>query len=192
MEWLYLRQGRGKCRTLGNTIVDFSDTNESTTLLSMFTYSLLITYLILTYLLTYLLTYSLTHSLTYLLTYLLTHSMEQSPFWEANRFSASQEIPRILWNPKVHYRIHRCPPPVSILRQLDLTSWRYILLLFPIYRWVSQVVIFSQVSPPKPCICLSTLPYALHSPPISFFSTICVYLSNIKNTYIVELCICWC
>jgi len=27
--------------------------------------------------------------------------MEQSPSWEANRFSASQEIPRILWNPKV-------------------------------------------------------------------------------------------
>jgi len=37
---------------------------------------------------------------------LLTYSMEQSASWEANRFSASQEIPFILWNPKVHYRIH--------------------------------------------------------------------------------------
>ena len=47
----------------------------------------------------------------YLLTYLLTHSIQQRPSWEANRFSASQEIPYILWNPKVHYRIYKCPPP---------------------------------------------------------------------------------
>jgi len=52
-------------------------------------------------------------------TYLLAYSMEHSPSWEANRFSASLETPLILWNSKVHYRIHKCPPPVPILSQLD-------------------------------------------------------------------------
>ena len=32
--------------------------------------------------------------------------MEQSSSWEANWFSASQEILHILWNLKVHYHIH--------------------------------------------------------------------------------------
>ena len=36
----------------------------------------------------------------YLLTYLLTNSMQQSPSWEADLFSASQEIHHILWHPK--------------------------------------------------------------------------------------------
>jgi hypothetical protein len=45
--------------------------------------------------------------------------MEQSTSCEANRFSASQEIPRILWNFKVYYRMHRSPPTVPIQSQLE-------------------------------------------------------------------------
>jgi hypothetical protein len=67
--------------------------------------------------------------------YLLTYTMEQSPSWEAKTPWATQEIPRILWNPNVHHRIHNIPPPVPILSQIDLvhaphpTSQRFILIL---------------------------------------------------------------
>jgi hypothetical protein len=49
-------------------------------------------------------------------TYLL---LEAEFFWKANWFGASQEIPRILWNPMVRYIIPKRPPSVSILSQLN-------------------------------------------------------------------------
>jgi hypothetical protein len=40
--------------------------------------------------------------------------MVQSPSWAATWFAASQEIPRISRNPKVHYRTHKRKPPEHI------------------------------------------------------------------------------
>ena len=43
--------------------------------------------------------------------------MVQSSSWAANWFAASQEIPYISRNPKVHYRTHKRLQPVSHLGQ---------------------------------------------------------------------------
>jgi len=44
--------------------------------------------------------------------------MEQSPSWEANSHSSSQEIPHLLWDMKVHYRVCKSPPLARILSQM--------------------------------------------------------------------------
>ena len=55
--------------------------------------------------------------------------MEHSPSWDANQFSASQEIPYISWNLKVHYRIHLSLTWAPLFQSMPLLPTRSILIL---------------------------------------------------------------
>jgi hypothetical protein len=73
----------------------------------------------------------------------LTNYVEQSPSWEAYRFSASQKMPCFLWNPRVRYHIHKCPPPVPIPCQISpvhVPLYHFFKIHFnltlPLYTWM--------------------------------------------------------
>ena len=112
--------------------------------------------------------------------------MEQSPSWEANQFTVSQEIPGISRNPNVHYRMHMCRKPVSILSQIDpvdaphLTSWTSILILSYHLRLRLPSSLFHSDLPTK----------ILHSPLLSPIPATCpinlILLNFITQTILGE------
>ena len=115
--------------------------------------------------------------------------MNQRPSWEANQFSTSQEIPHILRNPKVHYRVHKSPPPVLILirinpahaptSHLPKIHLNIIFLLVPVSSKWSISLAFPHQNP----VCTSPLsPYVLHALPISFFLILSPELYLVRNT----------
>jgi len=97
--------------------------------------------------------------------FLLTHSMEQS----------SQLVKKFpdFTEPGVSLPHSQVPATCPILSQLDpvhTPTSHFLKIRPPIYAWDSQVVSFPQISPPIPCIRLSSPLHMLHAPPISFFS----------------------
>jgi len=76
--------------------------------------------------------------------------MEQSLSSEANSHSDTQEILRLLWNSKVHYRVHKHLPLVPILNQMN--SVHSFSTYFPPIH--SNIIL-----PSTPCSCKCSLSF---------------------------------
>jgi hypothetical protein len=102
--------------------------------------------------------------------------MKLSPFWEAANCAAMQELPSILWNPKVYYCVHKSPPLVPILSHINpihtipsYLSKIHFHIVHPLTSWPSQWSLSLWFShqypiyislPPNSCY----LPYPSHTP----------------------------
>jgi len=108
-----------------------------------------------------------------LLTYLL-HGAES--FLRSQSVSASQGIPRILWNQEFYYHIYKCPPPVPILSQINPihNPPSYFLMIHP------NIILLSRPGPSKWSLSLrfphqntvynSLLPHTCYMHRLSHFS----------------------
>jgi hypothetical protein len=64
--------------------------------------------------------------------------MGQIPFWQYNSRSVGQEVPRLLWNSKIHCRVHKSSPhPHTLFKILCGTYYLRITIIIYYYFLVS-------------------------------------------------------
>jgi hypothetical protein len=101
--------------------------------------------------------------------------MEHCPSWKSNSSWASQEIPRILWNLRFHYRGHNTPPPVPILSQINTihapTNFLNIHcnIILPSTPGSAKWTLALRSAHQIPIRTSPLPPYVSHAPPISCF-----------------------
>jgi 1,4-dihydroxy-2-naphthoate octaprenyltransferase len=74
--------------------------------------------------------------------------MKLSPSWETPCCSAAQELPNILLNPNLHYRVHKSHPIISILIPIyPVQTTKY--YVCKIYFIIIIIIIIIIIHPPK-------------------------------------------
>ena len=96
--------------------------------------------------------------------------MEHRPYSAANSSSPIQEIPRILRNPKVHYRVYNRPPLVPTQNQIQPvralpTHFKDPFNIIPSPTPRFRIGYFSSCYPPNPCMNVSFASYVPPPPP---------------------------
>jgi len=107
----------------------------------------------------------------------LTNSMDNSPSWEAKSSSYNQEIPGILWNLKVHYRIHGSLTPVltpSHVNPVHAPPPQYYFSNSHVDIILPNTAVFPRISSPK------------HSAHLSYLCFL-IYLLHNRTSNVVEV-----
>ena len=94
--------------------------------------------------------------------------MDQGSCWQANNYSASQNITHNLRYQKCHFRVYKVPPPVPVLSQIDPLhaphhiSWKFTLILCSHLPLCLPSCLFPPMCPLLCLICTSL--YTCHIP----------------------------